>query len=149
MYHNYFGRPWLIPCRKRGYTKYHNPTILRCGLLKQPDEGEWGRILGIGAFLADRKDDLDCDHSSSRNRVYLGADRTALAHDHIIELAGSGAKRKGLRKLAPDCLSGSCFLGQALFPSGFSGCPFDLCGGDFQYILGCDDGEIKLRGFLG
>ena len=46
-------------------------------------------------FLADRKNDLDCDYLSLRNRVYLGAGRIVLGYDHIIELAGSEVKRKG------------------------------------------------------
>ena len=35
-------------------------------------EGEPGRVLGIGVFLGDRKNDLDCDYLSLKNRVYLG-----------------------------------------------------------------------------
>ena len=45
-------------------------------------------------FLADQKNDLNCDYLSLRNRVYLGASRIVLGYDHIIELPGSGAKHK-------------------------------------------------------
>ncbi len=46
-------------------------------------------------FLADRKNDLNCDYLSLRNRVYLAASRIVLGYDHIVELPGSGAERKG------------------------------------------------------
>ena len=45
--------------------------------------------------MADRKNDLDCDYLSLRNRVYFGARRIALAYDYIVGLAASVAKRRG------------------------------------------------------
>ena len=84
-------------------------------------EGEWGRILGIGVFLTDRKDDLDCDYLSLSNRVSSGAGRIVPGYDHTIDLAGSGAKRKGdasshLTVCLADVVSSGRLCSQVDFP---------------------------------